>query len=364
MSKAALFFSLLLCGSLFAAQPETYFEYAPEEIESLRSEESSFHFSEDALKKWDEFASQAFENEPASLKLFRICAYLYIAQEEAAKLSNYTKGKLAGSLDPVSYAVIALFLPDKKRPSDFKEDAFSNALASMIGKKVKERVEKEEARRFVFDVPENLRDDYYVGLTIAKWLPWYAIPATAYWPPPPPPISDKQFWDGQIKEIKRRKATLTEKEKEGIMLWAGKKDLEKSDWRMIANTYLFSQRIPLPKILRVRSVLAMSLYDAFIVSFQSKYAYLVLRPSMYDPTLETVIAVPNHPSYPSNHSVTSSAAATVLSYFFPSESKHWQRLEKEACDSRILAAIHYPIDDKEGRKAGKEVAEAVLAGIN
>lgn len=347
----------------FAREPGTYFEYSKEELEKLRKEKTAFQFSKEELKKWDAFIAKPFEEAPASLTLFRISTYLYVAQQEAAKLSEYAKGNLAGTLDPVSFKVITLFLPDLKKPEDYKEDGYSAALADMIGKKIEARIEKENSRRVVFHVSDELKDQYFVGLLVAKWLPWYAIPSTAFWPPPPPLISDTKFWDAQIEQIKQNQKPMTEKKEEAIKLWAGMMDPVDSDWRHIANNFLFSHRIPMRKILNVRSTLAMGLYDSTIVSFQAKYSYLVLRPSMYDPDLKTMIAVPKHPSYPSNHSVTSMAAATILSYYFPAEAERWQRIAEEACNSRIWAAIHYPVDDREGRKAGKKVAEAVLDEI-
>ncbi|MCC5832559.1 MAG: vanadium-dependent haloperoxidase [Chlamydiales bacterium] len=369
MSKRVpLALSLLLTVTCFTQgftqELGTYFPYSKEDLEKLRSEKTIFQFTKEELKKWDGFIAEAFEEDPASLTLLRISTYLYVSQQEAAKLSKYAKGKLAGSLDPVSFRVITLFLPDLKKPADYKEDAYSSFLAEMIGKKIEARLKEEDGRKIVFEVPKNLREHYFVGLKIAKWLPWYAIPATAYWPPPPPPPSNTAFWDAQIEEIKRQQHPLTDEKKRAILLWAGKEDPNRNHWRLIANDYLFSHNVSLPKMLRVRSTLAMTLYDAFIVSFQTKYAYLVLRPSIYDPDLETVINVPKHPSYPANHSVIASAAATILSHFFPAEGEHWSRLKEESSRSRIWAAVHYPIDDQEGRRTGKRVAEAVLKQIN
>jgi membrane-associated phospholipid phosphatase len=56
--------------------------------------------------------------------------------------------------------------------------------------------------------------------------------------------------------------------------------------------------------------------------------------------------VPNHPSYPSNHSALSTARCEVLAYLFPTRAEFIRKVGKEAGDSRIWAGIHYQMDNQ------------------
>jgi membrane-associated phospholipid phosphatase len=70
--------------------------------------------------------------------------------------------------------------------------------------------------------------------------------------------------------------------------------------------------------------------------------------------------VPNHPSYPSNHSTTSAGYAEVLAYLFPTRADFIRAVGKEAGDSRIWAGIHYQMDNMAGAALGKSVAQVFI----
>ena len=96
--------------------------------------------------------------------------------------------------------------------------------------------------------------------------------------------------------------------------------------------------------------------DATIGCWEAKYFFLMLRPTMADPTITTVYPLPNHPSYPSGHSCVSSSAATVLSAYFPA---HAQTLDAEVIEaglSRIYGGIHYRFDIVAGKTLGSSTA--------
>ena len=56
---------------------------------------------------------------------------------------------------------------------------------------------------------------------------------------------------------------------------------------------------------------AQAMYDATIVTWESKYHYDRARPSELDYRLPTALPVPNSPSYPSEHAATAQAAAEI-----------------------------------------------------
>ena len=75
--------------------------------------------------------------------------------------------------------------------------------------------------------------------------------------------------------------------------------------------------------------------------------------------------VPNFPSYTSGHSTFSAAAATVLSYIFPTNASKFDAMAKEASISRLMGGIHYRMDCEYGLKYGALVgAKAVERGQN
>jgi hypothetical protein len=100
--------------------------------------------------------------------------------------------------------------------------------------------------------------------------------------------------------------------------------------------------------------------DAGICCWKAKYLYWELRPITANPTIKTVFATPNFPSYTSGHSDFSGAAAGVLSYIFPKEQSQVQAQAQQASLSRVYAGIHYPFDCDQGLRVGYEVAQRIV----
>jgi hypothetical protein len=90
---------------------------------------------------------------------------------------------------------------------------------------------------------------------------------------------------------------------------------------------------------RAFALLNMAMHDAAVACWGTKFAYFNPRPSQLDPSIRTMMGLPNFPSYESGHSAFSAAAAEVLSYLFPAG----------AAD---FAAIHYPSDIEIGKQHG------------
>jgi membrane-associated phospholipid phosphatase len=112
---------------------------------------------------------------------------------------------------------------------------------------------------------------------------------------------------------------------------------------------------------RVYTYVALAMYDATIAAWESKYYYRRARPSELDHKLPTAVAVPNSPSYPSEHAAAAQAAASVLAFFLPAEGATFQQLAEQAAHSRVLAGVQYPSDNDAGFALGRAVAERVIA---
>lgn len=136
--------------------------------------------------------------------------------------------------------------------------------------------------------------------------------------------------------------------------------------------------------------LGFSLNDAAVSTWNDKYHYMVMRPSIFveqhmDPNFQTnlfrLIPWPNpsFPGYPSGHSAFASAAAGVFIDFFGNETNFTDRshegrtefrgeprtfssfhqMAEENAFSRIPLGVHVRMDCDEGIRLGYEISDAV-----
>ena len=85
-----------------------------------------------------------------------------------------------------------------------------------------------------------------------------------------------------------------------------------------------------PQQTRALALVATAISEPTVASWDSKYAYGHRYPSTVDPTITTVVAVPQSPAYPSEHALTAGAAAAVLSYLFPDEAAKFSDMAYQA----------------------------------
>lgn len=129
------------------------------------------------------------------------------------------------------------------------------------------------------------------------------------------------------------------------------------------------------------ALLGIAQADAGFTLFNAKYSYEFWRPitaiqedpTSPDPSWESLIAAPMHPSYISAHSSFSSSGSAILLSIFGDEAfdltqggilLHFDSLEAAALDaanSRLWGGIHYRFDNEAGLKLGGQVARYVLA---
>jgi hypothetical protein len=82
-------------------------------------------------------------------------------------------------------------------------------------------------------------------------------------------------------------------------------------WNFLAAPYVRSAGHSEVRAARVFALLNMSMHDAAVGCWDTKYFYYNPRPSHMDPELKSVIGLPNFPAYTSGHSTFSGAAAEV-----------------------------------------------------
>jgi membrane-associated phospholipid phosphatase len=128
----------------------------------------------------------------------------------------------------------------------------------------------------------------------------------------------------------------------------------------IALDQLNTKPMPNPRLLRGMSLMNVAIYDAMVAAWDAKYNYNRVRPSLADPTLAPLVAVPNSPSYPSEQAVAAGAAAAVLGYLYPDDAATFEAKAQEAAQSRVLAGVNYPSDAAAGLELGRQVAQLVI----
>ena len=111
---------------------------------------------------------------------------------------------------------------------------------------------------------------------------------------------------------------------------------------------------------RQLSLVDVAIYDATVAAWDTKYAYNRVRPSELDSNLQTVIANPESPAYPSEHAVVAGAASAVLAYLFPDDADTFAAMADEAARSRVMAGVQYPSDTTAGLDLGHHVADLVI----
>ena len=111
---------------------------------------------------------------------------------------------------------------------------------------------------------------------------------------------------------------------------------------------------------RNMALLNMSLMDAAIVCWDTKYYYFNPRPTQLNPEIKTLTGIPNFPSYISGHSTFSGAAATILGHIIPARADDYNAMAQEASLSRLYGGIHYRSDCQIGLNVGKSVGDKAI----
>lgn len=165
-------------------------------------------------------------------------------------------------------------------------------------------------------------------------------------------------------------------------------------WNKIALNIIRNKKLSLIETSRLMTLLNVSLADAGIAAWDMKFTYNSWRPvtavkeAGRDENNETqaqldwepLLTTPNFPDYVSGHSTFSSAAATILELFFGSDKmqfvtdsedlpgvlrsfSRFSEAASEAGKSRIYGGIHYEFANRDGKNAGKKIAQFVFKNI-
>jgi PAP2 superfamily len=189
-----------------------------------------------------------------------------------------------------------------------------------------------------------------------------------------------------VKEVYDVSQSLTQEQKDIAFFWDdapnGKYVSVFGHWFSILKQVLEKEKTPLMKGAEAYLRLGVSMNDATISCWQSKYAYHTIRPVTYirkymgQSGWSSLIGTPPHPEYSSAHSTISGSGAYALEsvfgkkYFFtdrtyvsiglnPRSFAGFEEAAKEAGLSRLYAGIHYrptvEIGNIQGKKVGVNV---------
>jgi hypothetical protein len=175
-------------------------------------------------------------------------------------------------------------------------------------------------------------------------------------PGPPPSTSSAQMRQ-ELAEVKSAVENLTRDQLAIVYEWADgvSTPTPPGHWNAIATEYVSGAGFSEVRTARAFALVNMSLHDAAVGCWDAKFAYFNPRPSQLDTSIKTVIGLPNFPAYTSGHSTFSAAAATVLSYLFPSGAADFEAQKEEAAISRLYGGIHYRSDIDVGKDHGARI---------
>ncbi|MCT2534672.1 vanadium-dependent haloperoxidase [Aquibacillus koreensis] len=169
-------------------------------------------------------------------------------------------------------------------------------------------------------------------------------------------------FEKELKVVQRAQENINEDEINKAIYWGAGPPTKQ--WTPIVDRLIDSYSVEAPRASRILAALYAGLNDAFVVAWSLKYKWQVARPNQIDQNLATIICTPVHPSYPSGHAVVSGAAEIILSYFFPTEHKKLHKLAEENATSRLYGGVHFPSDNKEGLRLGRQIGNIVVREIS
>jgi membrane-associated phospholipid phosphatase len=188
------------------------------------------------------------------------------------------------------------------------------------------------------------------------WSPWVLTSGDQFRLPAPPTATSPEF-QAQVAIVKN--FTRTNATNHSAWFW---QPSFITPWLDTVNTEIFQNHLDndAPRAARVYALEAVAQHDATIACWDTKFAWLELRPPMADPAIVTVFALPQHPGFPSGHACASGATAAVMSYLFPSDAASFAAMAQDAGNSTFYAAIHSMFDVSQGFALGQQTGQQVV----
>lgn len=175
--------------------------------------------------------------------------------------------------------------------------------------------------------------------------------------PGPPPLVKSQQMKDETDEVYQQILHPTREKTRIVHFWADGVGTytPPGHWDAIAAEDFIGKNFSEVRWARNMALLNMSLMDAGIVCWDTKYFYFNPRPTQLNTAIKTMTGIPNFPAYISGHSTFSGAAAAILSYIIPERATAYEAMAQEASMSRLYGGIHFKSDCTVGLTTGKNV---------
>lgn len=329
--------------------------------------------SDAAVLTWNRVALQAVERSKATQhQVVRMLAHVSLAQHVAATEAK-SDAAARDAIGTASMKVIAAMLPAQ---AGFVQERYRelNGLPSEHGAQIAARVlAHAEGDGFGHAWTGQVPQASYAWRSlvhppaapaypaIGTMRMFFAESAAAYRSVPPPTMGSARFGE-DLAEVRRVAANPTAESTRIARFYdMTSGTMAGGFWNEQAADLIHANRLDARGAALVLTTLNGAMMDALVACHDTKYAYWVPRPTQADPAIKAIIGVPNHPSYPSNHSCLSTAAAQVLAHFFTGERKRLEAISTEAGVSRIYAGLHYRFDVDAGEAIGRKIGAAAIA---
>ena len=223
---------------------------------------------------------------------------------------------------------------------------------------------------------------------LATMTPWVLTRPSQFRLPPPYALNSVEYATdlNEVRNFGSFSSTMRGTEQsEFALFWALNTPLA---WDRIAAQLSAARGLSVTENAHLFAVLNVTMGDAIIACWDSKYRYVFWRPitairtgltpadadPMWEPWLNTLTGTPAHPEYPSAHSTYSGSAAAVLAAAFGENTAFTLTSEirpgtrsyanfsdalAEIVDARVFGGIHFRTSCLRGTALGRAVADYV-----
>jgi hypothetical protein len=223
---------------------------------------------------------------------------------------------------------------------------------------------------------------------IATMMPWVLTRPSQFRLPPPLALNSPEYV-ADLNEVREMgslsSVSRSSEQTEVALFWALNTPLA---WNRVAAQLSAARGLGLTENAHLFAVLNVTLADAIMTCWDSKYRYTFWRPvsairvgatpgdpdADWKPLLDSLTGTPAHPEYPSAHSTYSGAAAVILAAAFGENTAfnvtseirpgtrsyaNFSEAIAEIADARVFGGIHLRSSCARGNSLGRAVADYV-----
>ena len=179
-----------------------------------------------------------------------------------------------------------------------------------------------------------------------KWKTWFISSGKDYRLAPPTPA------EKEITTVLEAQKNIDSATLQQIIYWS--QGAPSYHWQqLMAGTWMNDA---LGNGILANMLMSVSIYDATVAAWDTKYAYNRVRPFAADKRIKRFVLNPESPSYPCEHAVTAGAAATIIAHFFPLLKDSVNKMAQQQMASRIAAGVAFADDTRAGFELGQKIA--------